>query len=112
VHTDKSKVGHLVETERNGKRSRWNLSAQTKDKGCEEAPGNGIEVTRHLDLDGGKHKKGIWNSSNSTHSEKVLIQLISLQLCLCWHLVKLRLFWYVAFFGDAGFFGFGHTLNS
>jgi hypothetical protein len=83
VHTDKSKVGHLVETERNGKRSRWSLSAQTKDKGCEEAPGNGIEVTRHLDLDGGKHKKGIWNSSNSTHSEKVLIQLISWQLCLC-----------------------------
>ncbi|XP_045828491.1 zinc finger CCCH domain-containing protein 13 isoform X3 [Trifolium pratense] len=64
---DKSKVGHLVETERSGKRSR--LSAQTNDKGCEEAPGNGIEVIRHVDLEG-KHKKGIWNSSNNTHSEK------------------------------------------
>ncbi|CAJ2654910.1 unnamed protein product [Trifolium pratense] len=67
VSNDKSKVGHLVETERSGKRSR--LSAQTNDKGCEEAPGNGIEVIRHVDLEG-KHKKGIWNSSNNTHSEK------------------------------------------
>ncbi|GAU48040.1 hypothetical protein TSUD_272180 [Trifolium subterraneum] len=66
---DKSKVGNLLETERSGKRSRWNLSAQMSDKGCEEAPGNGLEVTRHLDLEG-KHKKGIWNSSNNTHSEK------------------------------------------
>ncbi|CAK8575507.1 unnamed protein product [Lathyrus sativus] len=67
---DKSKVGHLVETERSGKRSRWSLSAKTNDKDCEEAPGNGIEVTRHLDLEG-KYKKGIWNSSNNIHSEKV-----------------------------------------
>ncbi|KAI5389986.1 zinc finger CCCH domain-containing protein 13 isoform X2 [Lathyrus oleraceus] len=66
---DKSKVGHLVETERSGKRSRWSLSAKTNDKDCEEAPGNGIEVTRHLDLEG-KYKKGIWNSSNNIHSEK------------------------------------------
>ncbi|XP_058729597.1 zinc finger CCCH domain-containing protein 13 isoform X1 [Vicia villosa] len=66
---DKSKVGHLVETERSGKRSRWSLSAKTNDKDNEEAPGNGIEVTRHLDLEG-KYKKGIWNSSNNIHSEK------------------------------------------
>lgn len=92
MHADKSKVGHLVETERSGKRSRWSLSAKTNDKDCEEAPGNGIEVTRHLDLEGkykeGKYKKGIWNSSNNIHSEKVLIQLILRQLCLCWYLIK------------------------
>lgn len=87
MHADKSKVGHLVETERSGKRSRWSLSAKTNDKDCEEAPGNGIEVTRRLDLEG-KYKKGIWNSSNNIHSEKVLIQLISWQLCLCRYLIK------------------------
>ncbi|XP_004514049.1 zinc finger CCCH domain-containing protein 13-like isoform X2 [Cicer arietinum] len=68
---DKSKVGHLVETARTSKRTRWNLSAQSNNKGYEEAPDNGIEVTRHQDLEGKKHKKGIWNSSNNIHSEKL-----------------------------------------
>ncbi|XP_012575164.1 zinc finger CCCH domain-containing protein 13-like isoform X2 [Cicer arietinum] len=67
----KSKVGHLVETARTSKRTRWNLSAQSNNKGYEEAPDNGIEVTRHQDLEGKKHKKGIWNSSNNIHSEKL-----------------------------------------
>jgi hypothetical protein len=51
-----------VETEICGKRSWWNLSAQT----------NG--------------KRSWW--INFVAAEKVLIQLISWQLCLCWHLVK------------------------
>jgi len=80
-------AGHSVETARSGKRSRLSLSAQSIDKSCEEAPDNGIEVTRHQDPEG-KHKKGIWNSSNNIHSEKVPIQLIPWLLCLCWHLGK------------------------
>ncbi|KAJ1404352.1 putative zinc finger CCCH domain-containing protein 13-like [Sesbania bispinosa] len=69
---DRSKVGHLVETARTRKRSRWNLSAQLNDHGYIglEAPNNGTEVTRPLEIEG-KHKKGIWNSSNNLHSEKL-----------------------------------------
>lgn len=74
LHAERDSVeelqqGHSVETARSGKRSRLSLSAQSIDKSCEEAPDNGIEVTRHQDLEG-KHKKGIWNSSNNIHSEK------------------------------------------
>lgn len=74
LHAERDSVeelqqGHSVETARSGKRSRLSLSAQSIDKSCEEAPDNGIEVSRHQDLDG-KHKKGIWNSSNNIHSEK------------------------------------------
>lgn len=78
MHVDRSKVGHLLETARTRKRSRWNLSAQLNDKSYEglEAPNNGTEVSRPVDLEG-KHKKGMWNSSNNIHSEKVQIQLIS-----------------------------------
>lgn len=78
VHADRSKIGNLVETSRTRKRSRWNLPAQLNDKDYEglDVPNNGTEVTRPLDLEG-KHKRGLWNSSDNLSSEKVQIQLIS-----------------------------------
>ncbi|KAL5130633.1 Zinc finger CCCH domain-containing protein 13 [Glycine soja] len=54
---DRSKDGHLVETARTRKRSRWNLSDQLKEESL-GTPDNGTEVTRSLDLEG-KHKKGL-----------------------------------------------------
>lgn len=80
-HVDKSNVGHLVETARTRKRSRWNLAAQSNDKGYEglEAPKNGTEVTRSLDLEG-RQNKGISYSSSNLCSEKVNIQSISWEL--------------------------------
>lgn len=71
---DRSKVGNLVETGRNRKRSRWNLPAQLSDKDYEglDTPNNGTEVTRPVDLEG-KHKRGRLNSSNNLCSEKVQI---------------------------------------
>ncbi|KAL3017575.1 hypothetical protein AAZX31_06G286500 [Glycine max] len=54
---DRSKDGHLVETARTRKRSRWNLSDQLNEDSL-GTPDNGTEVTRSLDLEG-KHKKGL-----------------------------------------------------
>ncbi|XP_028194501.1 zinc finger CCCH domain-containing protein 13-like isoform X2 [Glycine soja] len=54
---DRSKDGHLVETARTRKRSRWNLSDQLKEESL-GTPDNGTEVTRSLDLEG-KHEKGL-----------------------------------------------------
>ncbi|KAK7257521.1 hypothetical protein RIF29_31553 [Crotalaria pallida] len=69
---DRSKVGNLVETSRTRKRSRWNLPDQLNDKDYEglDAPSNGTEVNRPLDLEG-KQKRGIWSSSNNPSSEKL-----------------------------------------
>ncbi|KAH1142510.1 hypothetical protein GLYMA_12G101400v4 [Glycine max] len=57
ISNDRSKDGHLVETARTRKRSRWNLSDQLKEESL-GTPDNGTEVTRSLDLEG-KHKKGL-----------------------------------------------------
>ncbi|TKY66951.1 Zinc finger CCCH domain-containing protein 13 [Spatholobus suberectus] len=54
---DRSKDGHLVETARTRKRSRWNLSDQLNDESL-GTPDNGTEVTRALDIEG-KHKRGL-----------------------------------------------------
>ncbi|XP_057455797.1 zinc finger CCCH domain-containing protein 13 isoform X2 [Lotus japonicus] len=69
---DRSKLGPLVETVRSSKRSRWNVPSHLDGKGYEdlEAPNNGTEYTRPLDLEG-KHKKGIRNPSDNLHSEKL-----------------------------------------
>ncbi|KAL3017573.1 hypothetical protein AAZX31_06G286500 [Glycine max] len=68
---DRSKDGHLVETARTRKRSRWNLSDQLNEDSL-GTPDNGTEVTRSLDLEG-KHKKGVRSSSNNLFSENIQI---------------------------------------
>ncbi|XP_027346200.1 zinc finger CCCH domain-containing protein 13 isoform X2 [Abrus precatorius] len=60
LQQDKSKDGHLVETARTRKRSRWNISDQLNSKG-NEGPHSGTEVARPLDLVG-KHKRGLKES--------------------------------------------------
>lgn len=54
---DRSKDGHLAETARTRKRSRWNVSDQLIDESL-GTPDNGTEVTRPLDSEG-KHKRGL-----------------------------------------------------
>ncbi|RDX84561.1 Zinc finger CCCH domain-containing protein 13, partial [Mucuna pruriens] len=54
---DRSKDGHLVETARTRKRSRWNLSDQLNDESLRTLD-NGTEVTRPIDLEG-KPKRGL-----------------------------------------------------
>ncbi|KAK7263550.1 hypothetical protein RJT34_31142 [Clitoria ternatea] len=60
---DRSREGHLVEPARTRKRSRWNLSDQLNDNCNEalEAPDNGTNVNKSLDLEG-RHKRGLKES--------------------------------------------------
>ncbi|XP_068477842.1 zinc finger CCCH domain-containing protein 13 isoform X2 [Phaseolus vulgaris] len=54
---DRSKDGHLVETGRTKKRSRWNISDQLNDESL-GGPDNATEVIRVLDPEG-RHKRGL-----------------------------------------------------
>ncbi|KAK7342143.1 hypothetical protein VNO80_25086 [Phaseolus coccineus] len=54
---DRSKDGHLVETGRTKKRSRWNISDQLNDESL-GGPDNATEVIRILDPEG-RHKRGL-----------------------------------------------------
>lgn len=74
MHVYKSKVGCLVGTARTRKRSRWNLAAESNDKGDEgpAAADNGTQVTKSLNIEG-RPKNGTPSSSGNLGLEKVIL---------------------------------------
>ncbi|KAK4286245.1 hypothetical protein QN277_002828 [Acacia crassicarpa] len=69
---DTKQVGCLVGTARTRKRSRWNLAAESNDKGDEGpvAADNGTQVTKSLNIEG-RPKKGTPSSSGNLGLEKL-----------------------------------------